>query len=82
MSLFGYLKSKEFLRTAILVVAVSFLLIFMLGKWLNYHTKHDERIAVPNLEKLSLEETEKKLADLNLRFVVIDSASFLSLIHI
>ena len=76
MSLFRYLKSKEFLRTAILVVAVSFLLIFMLGKWLNYHTKHDERIAVPNLEKLSLEETEKKLADLNLRFVVIDSASF------
>lgn len=76
MSLFGYLKSKEFLRTAILVVAVSFLLIFAQGRWLNYHTNHDERIAVPNLEKLSLEETEQKLAEHKLRYIVIDSASY------
>lgn len=76
MGLFDYLKSKEFLRTVILVVAVSFLLVFALGKWLGYHTKHDERIAVPDLEKLSLEETEKKLSELSLRYVVIDSASF------
>ncbi len=76
MGIFGYVKSKEFLRTVILIVAVSFLLIFLLGKWLNYHTKHDQRVAVPNLEKLSLEDTEEKLTTLSLRYVVIDSASF------
>jgi beta-lactam-binding protein with PASTA domain len=76
MGLFGYVKSKEFLRTIILIVAVSFLLVFLLGKWLNYHTKHDQRVTVPNLEKLSLEDTEEKLAALSLRYVVIDSASF------
>lgn len=76
MSLFGYLKSKEFLRTVILLVAVTLILIFALSKWLNYHTKHDERIAVPNLEKLSLEETEKKLSEFNLKYVIIDSASY------
>lgn len=76
MSLLGYLKSKEFLRTVILIVAVSLILLFALGRWLNYHTKHDERIAVPNLEQLSLEETEKELAAVNLRYVVIDSASY------
>jgi beta-lactam-binding protein with PASTA domain len=76
MGLFSYLKSKEFLRTVILIVAVSFLLLFALGKWLGYHTKHDERIAVPNLEKLSLEETENKLSELRLRYVIIDSASY------
>lgn len=76
MKLFGYLKSREFLGTIILIVAVSLLLIFALGKWLNYHTKHDERIAVPDLEQLSLEETETKLSAVSLRYVVIDSATY------
>ncbi len=76
MNLLQYLKSKEFLRTIILIVAFSLIIVFSLMKWLAYHTKHDERIAVPNLEMLSLEETEKKLEEYNLNFVVIDSASF------
>ena len=44
MGLFSYLKSKEFLRTVILIVAVSFVLLFALGKWLGYHTKHVDTI--------------------------------------
>lgn len=76
MNLLQYLKSKEFLRTVILVVAISLLFLFALVKWLSYHTKHDEKIAVPNLEKLSLAETEKILTDYKLNYVVIDSASF------
>ena len=76
MNLLQYVKSKEFLRTIILAFAFSLLLIFALIKWLGYHTKHDERIAVPNLEKLSLAETEKILEEYKLNYVVIDSASF------
>ena len=76
MNLLQYVKSKEFLRTIILVFAFSLLLIFALIKWLSYHTKHDEKIAVPNLEKLSLAETEKILEEYKLNYVVIDSASF------
>jgi beta-lactam-binding protein with PASTA domain len=76
MNLLQYLKSKEFLRTIILAFAFSLLLIFALIKWLSYHTKHDEKIAVPNLEKLSLAETEKILEEYKLNYVVIDSASF------
>jgi beta-lactam-binding protein with PASTA domain len=76
MNLLQYLKSKEFLRTIILVIAISLLLVFALVKWLSYHTKHDEKIAVPNLEKLSLAETEKILEEYKLNYVVIDSASF------
>ena len=60
----------------ILIVAISVLLILALAKWLAFHTKHDEKILVPNLEKLSMTEMENKLDELNLRFVVIDSASF------
>ncbi len=76
MNLLQYLKSKEFLRTVILVIAISLILVFGLVKWLSYHTKHDEKITVPNLEKLSLAETEKILEQYKLNYVVIDSASF------
>jgi len=76
MSILEYLKSKEFLRTVILIIAISLILVFGLLKWLGYHTKHDEKIEVPNLEMLSLEETQKVLDEFKLNFVVIDSASF------
>ncbi|MCK4562733.1 MAG: PASTA domain-containing protein [Flavobacteriaceae bacterium] len=76
MNLLTYLKSKEFLRTLITIAVIIIILIFGLTKWLNSHTNHDEKIKVPNLEKLSLAETEKILETSNLSFVVIDSASF------
>ncbi len=76
MNLFTYLKSKEFLRTLITVVVIVIILIFGLTKWLDYFTKHDEKIKVPNLEKLSLVDTENALNLANLNYVVIDSASF------
>ena len=43
---------------------------------MHYYTKHDQKIEVPNLEKLTIVETEKVLGDLDLSLVVIDSASF------
>jgi len=76
MNLLQYLKSKEFLRTIITIGVIVLILIFGLMKWLNYHTKHDEKIIVPNLEQLSLSETGMALQKINLTFVVIDSAIF------
>lgn len=76
MNVLQYLKSKGFLRTVILIVAISLLLVFALFRWLSYYTKHDEKITVPNLEKLSLSETEEILKAHKLNYVVIDSASF------
>ena len=76
MSLIQYLKSKEFLKTIVFVGGITLLILFGLKLWLGVHTRHDERIEVPNLEQLSLAETQDKLEELDLRFVVIDSASF------
>lgn len=76
MKLLSYLKSKEFIRTVLTLLVLTVLMLFLLGKWLNSHTRHDQVIQVPNLEKMSLEETQKTLEEANLRFVVIDSASF------
>ncbi len=71
-----YFKSKEFLITIISITAITILLIFGLSRWMDFYTHHDEKIAVPDLEKLSIDETLKVLEDKNLSFVVIDSASF------
>ena len=76
MNLVQYFKSKEFLRTVIAIFVIILIAIFGLMKWLSYYTKHDEKIKVPNLEQLSLQDTEIKLKELKLSFVVIDSASF------
>jgi beta-lactam-binding protein with PASTA domain len=76
MNIIKYVKSKEFLRTIITIGAIILILIFGLMKWLNYHTKHNNKIAVPNLEQLSLIDAEKSLDKLSLSFIVIDSASF------
>lgn len=76
MSFFQYLKSKEFLRTIISILVIVIIMIFGLMKWLDHYTKHDEKIKVPNLEQLSMSETQMELEKLDLNFVVIDSASF------
>ena len=76
MSFFQYLKSKEFLRTIISVLVLVVIFIFGLMKWLDSYTNHDEKIKVPNLEQLSLSDTQNELKALNLNFAVIDSASF------
>lgn len=76
MKLSQYLKSKEFIRTVVSILVVVIILFLGLSRWMNYYTKHDQKIEVPNLEKLSIDDTEKKLDELSLSFVVIDSASF------
>ncbi len=76
MKIIKYLKSKEFLRTMIFMGVVVIILFFGLSKWMHYYTKHDQKIEVPNLEKLSTDDAEKILSDENLIFYVLDSASF------
>lgn len=50
--------------------------VFLLKAFLNYATNHDQKIRVPDLAKMSLKDTQKTLENLNLKFVVLDSASF------
>ena len=76
MNFFQYIKSKEFLSNLLAVFALSILFLFVLGRGLKAYTNHNERIAVPNLEKLSVEEAEKVLAEQELTYVVIDSSNF------
>ena len=76
MGILKYFTSREFIVTVIAIVAISILLLFGLMRYLDYYTLHDKKIEVPDLQKLSIAETEKVLNDKSLHFVVIDSASF------
>ena len=53
-----------------------FVFIFVLQWWLGFTTNHDQRIQVPDLNKMSLAEVETKLKELNLGFVVQDSTLY------
>ncbi len=76
MSLFQFIKSKVFLKQ-LLIAFVGFLILFFLGSiWLTFSTNHSQKIEVPNLEKMSLEQVENTLDALDLRWEVIDSASY------
>lgn len=75
-SFISFLKSKIFLKNLLIAVAGLVLFIFLIFKWLNISTNHNQKIEVPNLAKMNLAEVETTLSDLELRFVIIDSASY------
>lgn len=76
MKFIQFLKSKTFLIQIGLAVVGLLLFIFLLQWWLGFTTNHDQKIQVPDLNKMGLFEVEKKLEELNLTYVIIDSASY------
>ncbi|MEN8858174.1 MAG: PASTA domain-containing protein, partial [Flavobacteriaceae bacterium] len=76
MSFFGFLKSKSFLVQIGIAVIGVLLFVFILHWWLGFTTNHDQKIQVPDLNKMSLTDVETKLKELNLDFIVIDSVSY------
>ena len=76
MSLIKFIKSKEFLKQIAIAVAVVLLSVFIVFKWLTLTTNHDQKIEVPDLKKMSLSEVASALEELDLKWLVIDSASY------
>lgn len=76
MSFFRFIKSKAFFLQIGIVLVGAILLIFIVKWWLGFTTNHDQKIEVPDLNKMSLADVETKLKELDLDFIVIDSASF------
>lgn len=76
MSLVQFLKSKTFFKQVAIAVIGVLVFVFLLQFWLGVTTNHDQKIQVPDLQKMALSDVEKKLQELNLSYIVIDSASF------
>jgi beta-lactam-binding protein with PASTA domain len=78
MSLRKYLTSKVFfaqMGAALLVVGV---LAFFFFHWITFVTNHGQEITVPNLSKLTPEEAEAKLDELDLDYEIIDTVDYIA----
>ncbi|APG64092.1 serine/threonine protein kinase [Tenacibaculum todarodis] len=76
MSIVNFIKSKTFFKQIAIAVVGLLLFVFVLKFWLGVTTNHNQKIQVPNLHKMSLADVQQKLEELDLDFIVIDSASF------
>lgn len=76
MSIVQFLKSKTFFKQIAIAVIGLLVFVFLLKFWLGITTNHSQKIQVPDLHKMSLADVTQKLEELNLSFIVIDSASY------
>lgn len=76
MNFFKFMLTKTFWIQVVLAVIFIVVLCFAYLFWLDWYTRHDQRIEVPVLEKMNLDDVDEKLAGLDLRRKIIDSSSF------
>lgn len=76
MTLKEYLKTRTFAIQAALGISIILVLGYLFMHWLTFTTDHGHEITVPDLRKLSEQEVEEKLDDLNLEYVLLDTVDF------
>lgn len=76
MSLRKYLTSRIFFGQLFIAIAIIAVLAYLFMHWLTFTTDHGHEIAVPNLAKLTEEQVEEKLDDLDLDYVLLDSVDY------
>ena len=76
MSLFEFLKSKIFLLQVLIAVVIIAILGYLFMHWLTFTTEHGQEVTVPDLSKLSEQQVEDKLDELNLEYVFLDSVDY------
>ena len=76
MGLFRFIFSKTFLIQLVLAAIVLVILSFLTMQWLDYSTMQDQRIEVPDLAKMNLDNVEERLDEMDLDFEILDSANF------
>lgn len=76
MSIVQFVKSKLFFKQILIAFVGLIVFVFVIKIVLRFSTNHNQKIEVPNLSKLSIEEAALKLNDLDLDYIVIDSASY------
>jgi beta-lactam-binding protein with PASTA domain len=76
MSLRNYLTSRVFFGQALAALAILAVLGYFFVHWLTFTTDHGHEITVPNLAKLTEEQVEEKLDELDLDYVLLDSVDY------
>ena len=76
MSLRKYLTSRVFFVQAFLALLIIAVLGYLMIHWLTFTTDHGNEITVPDLSKLTEEQVEEKLDELDLDYVLLDSVDY------
>ena len=76
MTLKEYITSKTFFKQLAIAFGIIVVLFIILLKWIEFSTHHGEEITVPNLAKLSVEQAEERLDDLDLDYELLDTTDF------
>lgn len=76
MTLRQYLTSKSFFKQLLLAFGIVIVLVFLLLQWLSYATDHGNEITVPDLRKLTEQQVEEQLDELNLEYVLLDTVDY------
>lgn len=72
----SFLASKQFGKQLLILILAFSVGLFVLSNSLDMATHHNQKIQVPSLSKLQLDKVSQVLSELDLRFEVIDSASY------
>lgn len=76
MTFFQFVFSKIFLKQLLLAVVILLVLVVLMLWWLRISTNHNEKIPIPDLSMMTLDRVEAKLAEMDLRYEVLDSANY------
>lgn len=76
MNFFQFLLTKTFLKQLLYAVLVSVGLVMIILWWLRISTNHGQKIPVPDLSRLTIEQAEEKLAELDLEYAIMDSTNY------
>jgi eukaryotic-like serine/threonine-protein kinase len=76
MSLRKYLTSRVFFGQVAAALVILAVLTYLFMHWLTFTTDHGHEITVPNLAKLTEEQVEDKLDELDLDYVLLDSVDY------
>lgn len=76
MTFFQFLFTKTFLKQLLYAVLVGIGLVILILWWLRISTNHGQKIAVPDLSKLTIEQAEEKLEELDLQYEILDSTNY------
>ena len=76
MSLRKYLTSPIFFGQILIAIAIVVGIGFFFINWLGYATNHGDVRVVPNLSKMTEDQVEDKLSDLDLEAVMLDTMDY------
>lgn len=70
MKLIDFLKSRQFYKHLLIAVVAIALFLFLIFKWLNIYTKHNETVTVPDLKGMPVNDAIALLEEQNFRYVI------------